>query len=287
MSEVVARDMLIDALVEASDDDAKLEVSVSSHIAPPAGIQQQLTTQRHSQDLVKEALLSLDKDFWLRFAVRTESAQGVGERDAFASLATKVMRITDRIVKASENSMDDASTMLVSILEQGANEAGEWHVPLAPDACDRMRMAMRARLAQGGEGGGEALLSTAYAWIRKASGDDGGEGQGMVPLLQKVLQLYASEFLLANAIPAASEAPSGAIPPATQELARLLAADESEWAAMTSERRVAEADFLVEVQKLKEMVALGMRGGGHEQRVLIEFLQELEERAKEAYGAAS
>ena len=44
MSEVVARDMLIDALVEASDDDAKLEVSVSSHFAPPAGIQQQLTT---------------------------------------------------------------------------------------------------------------------------------------------------------------------------------------------------------------------------------------------------
>ncbi len=38
------------------------------------------------------------------------------------------------------------------------------------------------------------------------------------------------------------------------------------------------------MQKKKELIILGMAGGMYEQRVLVEYLQELEERVKAAFG---
>ena len=38
------------------------------------------------------------------------------------------------------------------------------------------------------------------------------------------------------------------------------------------------------LQKKKELIILGMAGGMYEQRVLVEYLQELEERVKAAFG---
>ncbi len=65
----------------------------------------------------------------------------------------------------------------------------------------------------------QALLSNAFAWMRKASEDS---LDGMVALLQKVLQLYAGKVLSAAGTPQDGDAAESA-------LRRLIAAEEEQW----------------------------------------------------------
>ena len=129
--------------------------------------------------------------------------------------------------------------------------------------------------------------------------DDEGnaEAKNVVPLLQKVLQLYASEFLLSfspsqamagldmeGMLPASAE--DGGV--ASDAMDRVLKSDEQEWNAqletLAKDQTCTQDALLVELQKKKEMIILGMRGGMYEQRVLVEYLQELEERIQAAFG---
>ncbi|QDZ18407.1 hypothetical protein HOP50_01g09130 [Chloropicon primus] len=291
MEEVKANDMLIDALVEAHG----------------AGEQQVL-------DVVCESLLALDKGFWMRYAMRTDSCESSEEKERMADLANLVMKITEKLVKQSEKSLDSAQGWLIKLLQQAADEQGQWHLPLNEGEIDKMRAFMKAKLMTGAQGQGEggleegeepcdmeSLLATSYAWMKKAMEDEENrEAQQVVPLLQKVLQLYASEFLLNfssqaelallqaenEALEAAGDLPSSQ--PAKEALEGLLMSNEEEWnaklAKMASEEACSEDALLVELQKKKELIILGMSGGMYEQRVLVEYLQELEERVQSAFG---
>ena len=68
----------------------------------------------------------------------------------------------------------------------------------------------------------QALLSNAFAWMRKASEDS---LDGMVALLQKVLQLYAARTLtVKGTLPDGDDAEAA--------LERLIAAQEEDWDAL-------------------------------------------------------
>ena len=108
-------------------------------------------------------------------------------------------------VKQSERSLDAAQTHLIALLQEAADDQGQWHLPLNETEVGRMRTFMKEKLmappeesAEGQEQCDmESLLATSYAWMKKVSEDEGNkEAQQVVPLLQKVLQLYASEYLL-------------------------------------------------------------------------------------------
>lgn len=287
IEDVKARDMLIDALLEASSQsEGKLLETVS------------------------ESLLALDKEFWLRFALRTDQCETGEEKEKMATLANSVMKITELIVKQSETSLDNAQTWLIKLLQEAADENGQWHLPLDESEIDKMRQFMKEKLMktagqettlpQAGEEecDMESLLATAYAWMRKAMDDaENKEAQGLVPLLQKVLQLYASEYLLnhsqTNPLQAENDAleAAGEIQfslPAREAMDKLVKSDEKEWSAqleqLAEQQACTEDALLVELQKKKELIILGMRGGMYEQRVLVEYLQELEERVKLAFG---
>ena len=68
----------------------------------------------------------------------------------------------------------------------------------------------------------------------------------------------------------------------------LLKMDEAAWEGRLADLAQGEAvnpeGLLVELQKKKELIVLGMREGMYEQRVLVEYLQELEERVNQAFG---
>jgi hypothetical protein len=323
MEEVQSQDMLIDALLEVSHSDQKLV------------------------ELVSESLLALNKEFWLRFAIRTDMCEEGSEREKMALIANKVMKITEQVVKESEKSLDNAQSWLIKLLQQAADEKGQWHLPLSEGEIDKMRQFLKENLmkpqqqlsdgeeaasaAEGGQTKGgcdlESLLATTYAWMRKAMDDEekegGGEAQNVVPLLQKVLQLYASEFLLNfDSSQAASQMMDDPLMDlmmgkgleenknkeqqeqknttgtggtgggaASVALERVLKSDEEKWndqlKQLVDEEACAEEALLVELQKKKEIIILGMRGGMYEQRVLVEYLQELEERIQKAFGSAT
>eukprot|EP00976_Prorocentrum_cordatum_P107182 1194595-Prorocentrum_minimum.AAC.2 len=123
----------------------------------------------------------------------------------------------------------------------------------------------------------EAVVAQAYSWIRK-SDDDGLKG--MVEILQRVLQLYAAHTLVQNAKPTADE---GTV---ARSLEEVLVADVEDW-----QRLLMEADsagfgtgaFMDELHKRMEGVVLGMANGSYTQRVLAEYLKEVEQRAKEVF----
>ncbi|WZN59192.1 hypothetical protein HKI87_01g07170 [Chloropicon roscoffensis] len=287
MEEVKANDMLIDALVEAHK----------------SGEQRVL-------DVVCESLLALDKGFWMRYAMRTDSCETPEEREGMADLANLVMKITEQLVKQSEKSLDTAQGWLMKLLQQAADDQGQWHLPLNDVEVGKMRTFLQTKLmAVDGEAeleegeepcDMESLLATSYAWMKKAMDDEENkEAQQVVPLLQKVLQLYASQYLLNfssqaemallqaenEALEAAGELPSSG--PAKEALEKLLTCDEEDWDSQL--RVLAEGDscsqegLLAELQKKKELIILGMKGGMYEQRVLVEFLQEMEERVRGAF----
>ena len=89
------------------------------------------------------------------------------------------MSIVDAIVKKTDAQLIDSAEVLQEILVAAADERGEWHLPLEPERVASMRAALDARADRIDE----ALLSNAFAWMRKATDDkhDGervGEGEG-------------------------------------------------------------------------------------------------------------
>ncbi|KAK9809392.1 hypothetical protein WJX73_001610 [Symbiochloris irregularis] len=237
--EAAALDELIDSLMKAS-------------------------SQPEFEKLVAENILSFDQKFWIRVATRSDAAEPA-QKNKLSTLARSVMLLVDAIVKRTSLKMTDSASVLQEIVRAAADERGEWHLPLTAQQRAAMQQAMEDR----SEHLDEALLSNAYAWMRKAS-DDGLEG--VVGLIQKVLQVYAALALKVNS-PDKSEV----------ALNEVLAADEGSWSTELQERKVRgdldEAAFMAAIRRRMERVVLTLDSGSHAQRIQAEFLKELETRA--------
>jgi hypothetical protein len=225
---------------------------------------------------VAENMLSFDQRFWLRLATRTDSADDEEEKDRLASLARVVMQLVDAIMRKTNAQLTDSAAVLQEILRAGADErTGEWTLPLPADKVKAMRAAMDARA----DSLDEALLSNCFAWMRKASDD---KLDGMVTLLQIVLQLYASRALTLAASSSKSEEGSEAA------ISALLGTEEGRWAVeirgRAREGTISEVSFLEALQRRMEAVVLGLSSGSYAQRVQAEYLKELETRAKEVFA---
>ena len=144
---------------------------------------------------------------------------------------------------------------------------------------------------------GEIALSTVDAWAKKAQ-DDGLDG--MVSILRKVLQLYASRVLRFDAALAAQQLAEMMPPDAAEKVdlsgdapalhpdhaaaadlyEELLAGDADAWPRLLSERlngdgAVKKRNVLAIVQAQIERVVLLQENGSFSQRVSAEFLREL------------
>lgn len=220
--------------------------------------------------LVQANVLSLDVKFFLRLAARADTA---GERDkaALTELASKTMRLLDGVVEQTRKQMSSSSEVLTRLVGAAADEGtGAFVLPLRADRLAAIRSVLDESPMD------EAVLSNAFAWMRKAS-DDGMDG--MVLVIQKVLQLWAGRQL---ARPGAGDAQAEAL------LQRLLAAAEESWDGILSEAAVGQAGvesgLAAALQQRMEGVVLGLPNGSYAQRVQAEYLKEVEARVKAAFG---
>lgn len=225
---------------------------------------------------VAENMLSFDQRFWLRVATRTDSASTPEEKEKLVSLAKVVMQLVDAMVRKTNEQLSDSAAVLQEILKAGADErTGEWKLPLPEDKVAAMRAAIEARADKIDE----ALLSNCFAWMRKASDDN---LDGMVVILQKVLQLYAARAL------SLGEGTEAELTAAEAALAELLRTDESRWAVVIRKKaqdaEISEVSFLEALQRKMEAVVLSLSSGSYAQRVQAELLKELESRAKEVFA---
>ncbi|KAI7839062.1 hypothetical protein COHA_007204 [Chlorella ohadii] len=240
-----------------------------------------LLEKKNPQDLaqaVAENIMSFDQRFWLRLATRSDAATDDEQRKQLSDLAKVVMQLVDGIVRRSSEQLSESTGLLQDILKAAADpQTGEWELPLQPDKLEAMRGVMAANAASLDE----SLLASCYSWLRKASED---KLDGMVALLQKVLQLYACQQL--SQPQAGAGGSSGSDSDAL--LDELLAADEGMWTRLirqrASEGGPSEAALMECLQRRMESVVLGLPSGSYAQRVQAEYLKELEERAKAAFA---
>ncbi|GAX72617.1 hypothetical protein CEUSTIGMA_g73.t1 [Chlamydomonas eustigma] len=227
------------------------------------------SNEQQMAQAVAENIVAIDTKFWMRLATRNDTAASKEDKEKLQYIANSVMVLVDAIVRKSEQQLSDSGKVLQEVLSAAADEKGEWYLPLAPAQVLGMRRALDDNAAYLDE----ALLSNAFAWIRKCS-EDGFDT--MAQLIQKVLQLYAARQLKGLE----TEGISGVVN-------SVVYAEEKEWASIikggVDAGEVSEPAFMEELQRRMERVVLGLQSGSYAQRVQAEYLKEVEARAKAVF----
>jgi len=192
------------------------------------------------------------------------------EKDKLSELAGNLVSTLEAVVSTTEKVLDDTALDVENIVKAAAEPlSGEFLVPLLPERIASMREVMdqieSPRLDEG-------FLTTIDSWMNK-SGQDGMDG--MVVILQKVLQIYAGTVI--TRARNTGDAPS----PAAVLFEELLNMDTDNW-DFQLRNKIGEGDELLssealmaEIQRTIESVVLGLENGSMAQRVQAEYLREL------------
>lgn len=226
--------------------------------------------------VVTANVLSFDVKFFLRLAARADVAPE-GAKAALTVVSQRVMGMMDGIVAQTQKQMSASAEVLSKLVSAAADEGtGAFVLPLREDRL----VSVKAVLAT--EAVNEPVLSNAYAWMRKAS-DDGLDG--MVTVIQRVLQLYAGKELSSPP----QSAKTKADPAAEAVLQKVMATTEEAWdallhaAAKDAAGGATQLAVVTALQQRMEGVVLGLPNGSYAQRVQAEYLKELERRVNSAY----
>jgi len=238
--------------------------------------------------------------FFLRIAELCDDAGGE-EREKLTALADNLAKTLAVVIESAEQKMDDAAAMLQEVVVSCAEPDGEFLVPLSSERFGSLQTAVWTKMEAGEFG--EGALSTVDAWAKKAQ-DDGLDG--MVAILRKVLQLFASRVLRFDAVLAAQQLAEMMPPDAAEKIdtsgdtpklhpdyaaaadlyEELLAGDAEAWPRLLSERlngdnAVKKQNVLAIVQAQIERVVLLQENGSFTQRVSAEFLRELTQQVEQ------
>ena len=237
-SDLAAMDGVIDVMLEATSDDELARV-------------------------VAENVLMFDQRMWMRFASRSDSATTAEEKARVTRTAGKCMKLVEAMVERTASTIEESSASVQKVVGAAADPAsGEFDVPLKADALQRMARALESVTVD------ERALNTVYAWIRKS---DENRLDGMVHILQRLLQLYAARELDEKKSP----------------LDTVIRSTAEEWTMHfidISKDGYNETAFMKDLQRRMEGVVLNLPNGSYAQRVQAEYLKEIEDRGKEFFA---
>jgi len=220
-------------------------------------------TNEELTKIVAENVLSFDQKMWLRFASRSDAASTTEEKTRVMTLASKTMKLVETMVQKTESTIAESSKALQIIVGAAADpKSGEFDVPLKPDALQRMKSALEKTTVD------ERTLNTLYAWIRKS---DENKLDGMVHILQRLLQLYAARELDEKSSP----------------LDKVIRANAEDWTMNLidiANEGYGESAFVKDLQRRMEGVVLNLPNGSYAQRVQAEYLKEIEDRGKQFFA---
>ncbi|KAL2622573.1 hypothetical protein R1flu_002778 [Riccia fluitans] len=230
--------------------------------------------------LVAENVLGFNTDFWLRLAARADLATSPDDQKDYEVLASNIMNIVDLIVKKTqekiESSTDILKSILVPLIESDDGEIN-WP-PRNPESIPNMRKEVQRR-----EQGGyldESFLSEVSAQLRQAKEDK--DKPGLVAILQKVLQLYASTILSKRSYAVKGDK----VDQAEELLEKLIVADEEDWNELLRAGlvfgggSVQPEEFYKVIDKRVERTLMRTESGSYQQRLLVEYVREILTRAE-------
>lgn len=233
------------------------------------------TTSTQLSRLVAENIQLIDTRFFMRLAELSDETDDRLEKARLSELAETVAQTLQSAVESTDALADAKSAQAQEIIALLADEAGCFSAPVPPARLAAMRARVRAELGSLDE----AFVTTLRAFLKKCADDSLGE---MVAVLQKVLQVYASERLLAMT--------RGLRDDLREPVHAFLLADADGWDALLA-AQLASGAISAEAlsQILKEEVAqvvLELPSGSLTQTVIAEFLGEAIKRVDEASARA-
>jgi len=238
--------------------------------------------------------------FFMRIAERVDMTSDETEKEKLSALASNLSTTIEAVVSTAEEKLSDRAKDVENVVKAAAEpDSGEFLVPLSIERVDAMRVALHKIDPADLD---ETFLTTIDAWMNK-SHEDGLDG--MVCILQKVLQMYAGESiararveLQANVGAAiagenqqkadqlvADEEAAGP-KPAAEFMDKLMGTDTDLWEVemrneFGADGGVSAQALTGEVQRTMEAVILGLENGSMTQRVQAEFVKELVTRIEQ------
>ncbi|KAK9667321.1 hypothetical protein RND81_14G248400 [Saponaria officinalis] len=194
------------------------------------------------------------------------------------------MSTVDRLVHKTKEKIESATDVLKSILKHAVDDEEEitWP-PRDPQTLSLMEKELILREKEGYLD--EGFLSEVNAQLRQAKED--GDKPGLVAMLQKVLQLYASRVLSKR-----SYAKKGnEILKAEQFLETIISAPENEWNTLLingltiAKGEIPPEEFYSVIKKRIERVLIRTEGGSYQQRILTEYLKGIQSRTEDIVHA--
>ena len=128
--------------------------------------------------------------FFLRIATLTDQATDPTEKARLVALSENLVTTIDAVVSTAEDRLEERAREVEEVVMAASEPgSGEFLVPLSADRIGAMREALAGLDPSSLD---EGFLSTVDAWMNK-SHQDGMDG--MVGILQRVLQMYAGEAI--------------------------------------------------------------------------------------------
>lgn len=210
--------------------------------------------------------------FFIRIAELADKTTDENEKEQLSALASNLIATLDAVVSTTEDRLDERAREVENVVAAAAEPfSGEFLVPLSPERVEAMRSKIEKLDPSSLD---EVFLSTVDAWMNK-SHQDGMDG--MVGILQKVLQIYAGlQVSRARALQELEESEASVI------MDRLFKTDTDAWDAEIQKgvKHVPASSIIGEVHRTMETVVLGLGNGSMAQRVLAEYLRELASRVE-------
>lgn len=235
--------------------------------------------------LVAENIFSFDQSFWLRLATRAESCSSPDEQKDFVELSSTIMQVVQLLVQKTQENIDSSTDKLAEILQRITKGAEEivWP-PESRAVVDELKMAIDEAETKGTLD--EGFLASVSALLRQTT--EMNDRPGLVALLQKILQIYAATRFSRRSYAVLA---SGETDEAERLLETVLLADEENWAPLITRGivygggPVTEEELFAVMNKRLERMMIRTESGSYEQRILGEYLKEIEARARSTVDA--
>lgn len=229
--------------------------------------------------IVVENILAFSEGFWVRLAARIDLCKSDDDKKDYEELAENVMNIVDRVVHKTDEKIEQSTDVLKAIISPVMNEEDGMWPPRNPEALKLMEKEISNREKEGQLD--ESFLSEVNAQLRQAK--DEVDKPGLQVMLQKVLQLYASNFLRKRSY----AYKGGEVVVPEKFLESIIEAPENDWNRLlldgltVGKGDVSPEEFYAVTKKRIERILIRTEGGSYQQRVLVEYIKEIQARAEE------
>ncbi|XP_022679923.1 uncharacterized protein LOC101764404 [Setaria italica] len=215
---------------------------------------------RELDQIVVENVLAFDAGFWVRLAARIDICKSDDDKKDYEELAENVMNIVDRLVHKTD--IEQSTDVLKEIISPAIHEGDVKWPPRDPDTLKLMEKEISRREQEGQLD--EGFLSEVSAQLRLNKMEI---NQGF-KLCCKRCCSYTRPHLSKSGV-------------------RLTKAHENEWNKVlldgltVGKGDVSPDELYAVICKRTERVLIRTEGGSYQQHVLVEFLKEIQARAKE------